>query len=364
MKTGIIKTGILGASGFVGAELLRFLAGHSAIDVEYVGANTTAGKSLSDVYPHLAIHYPNLKFESLDEIPSGLDLLFLALPHGEAGEQVKKMAAEINAEKTDKKDVEISNGKTHIIDLTADFRLDPTQYEQTYGLEHPVPDLQKSFAVGIPEFFTSELANSKLVSVPGCYTTATVLALKPLIDGGLVAKDKKIIVDAASGVSGAGKSPTETTTFNNVDENFFAYKLSSNKFGPHRHTPEMEQYLGADAVLFTPHLAPMNRGILATCYGESAKNVNTPDLLACYKKAYKNSPFIQVLDEESPATKHTLGTNAAQLHSFYDEKTKTVVALAAIDNLGKGAAGQAIQCANLMFGLDEKEGLGSVGLYP
>lgn len=359
-----LKIGILGASGYVGAELLRLLSHHNSFEVSYIGGDKSAGKTLGEIYPHLALHYPDFVIKSLKDAPADLDVVFLALPHGEACQHISKWLG----------------SNTRIVDLTADFRLPADEYEKVYGVKNPIRDAQEDFVVGIPEFHSDELEGAMQVSVPGCYTTATVLALKPIVNvlgsmfegsAGSVGSvsSGRIVVDAASGVSGAGKSLTEINAFNNADENFFAYKL-----GAHRHTPEMENLLGTGegSILFTPHLAPMNRGILATCYinmsdldgVDMSGTVSTQSLLACYKNAYADSKFIHILKSESPKTKDTLGSNMAQVHAFYDERTEFIVALAAIDNLGKGAAGQAIQCANLMCGLDEAEGLSCVGLVP
>ncbi|MHB1138637.1 MAG: N-acetyl-gamma-glutamyl-phosphate reductase, partial [Microthrixaceae bacterium] len=242
--------------------------------------------------------------------------------------------------------------------LGADFRLpDPAAYPRWYGEEHTRPELLERFVYGMPELYRDQLRTTDCIATPGCYPTAASLPMAPLVRAGLV-DPGRIIVDAASGVSGAGRPPKPNTTFCTVDEDFTAYGLLD-----HRHTPEMEMNLGA-SVLFTPHLAPMNRGILATCYGDPArKGLRTEDVLQVLGEFYEDEPFV-VVSERSPSTKATLGTNTAHVTARVDERTGTVIALCAIDNLGKGASGAAVQCANLALGLDETVGLQLVGTYP
>jgi N-acetyl-gamma-glutamyl-phosphate reductase len=238
------------------------------------------------------------------------------------------------------------------VDLGADFRLDKAaDYERWYHEEHRAPALLARFVYGIPELHRGAIAGSAAVAAAGCYATAAILALKPLM--GLV-EPGSLVVDAASGVSGAGRALKEESHFNSVDENFAAYSLLG-----HRHTAEMEMALGG-TLLFTPHLAPMNRGILATCHAVAKAPC---DPLEALRQAYAGEPFIHV-SERPPATKWTLGSNAVHLTARYDERTGRVLAIAALDNLVKGAAGQMIQCANLMLGLDETAGLPVAGMYP
>ncbi len=337
-----IPVGIIGASGYVGAELMRLLARHSGFDVCFVTGDTQAGQPVADLYPHLAAIGVDQEFVKYDsDLLSDVELAFLALPHG----QSMAMAADI-----------LDRGKV-AVDLAADFRLnDAGEYQQWYGEPHLAPELLGQFAYGLPELFRDELAGAAAVAVPGCYPTAAALAVAPLVRLGFIQADG-VIVDAASGVSGAGRPPKAHTAFCAVDEDFTAYGLLD-----HRHTPEIEQAAGA-SVLFTPHLAPMNRGILATCYAKPAGEASTEALLATLAEFYADEPFI-VVSERPPSTKATLGSNAAHLTVRYDARTNTVVALCAIDNLVKGAAGQAIQCANLICGLDEAAGLTAVGVYP
>lgn len=337
-----IPVGIIGASGYVGAELMRLLGGHPGFDVGFVTGDTQAGQPVADLYPHLAAIGADQEFVKYD--PHLLDdvaLALLALPHG----QSMALAGDV-----------LDRGKV-TIDLAADFRLkDAGQYQQWYGEPHQAPDLLGQFAYGLPELFRDELAGASAVAVPGCYPTAAALVVAPLVRLGLI-QPEGVIVDAASGVSGAGRPPKAHTTFCAVDEDFTAYGLLN-----HRHTPEIEQAAGA-SVLFTPHLAPMNRGILATCYAKPTEETATDALLAALAEFYADEPFI-VVSDRSPSTKATLGSNAAHLTVRYDARTHMVVALCAIDNLVKGAAGQAVQCANLICGLDETAGLTAVGVYP
>jgi N-acetyl-gamma-glutamyl-phosphate reductase len=335
----MIRTAILGASGYVGGELLRLLAAHPQLAPAKLFGESKAGQKLAGVHPHLAAVYPDAVFEKFEMGALGdVDLVFAALPHGHS----QRLAATI-----------LDKG-IPFVDLGADFRLDDAAtYEHWYGHAHEAPQLLGSFHYGIPELNRAAIKDAKAVAAAGCYATAAILALKPLADAGIVKPDS-LIVDAASGVSGAGREAKETTGFSTVDGSFSAYGLLS-----HRHTAEMEMALGA-TVLFTPHLVPMTRGILATCYGEGT---GPCDPLKVLSDVYADEPFIHVTDQ-SPATKWVSGSNGVQLTARYDERTGRVLAIAAIDNLGKGAAGQMIQCANLMLGLDETAGLTTIGVYP
>jgi len=338
----MIRTAILGASGYVGGELLRLCAAHPALTPVKLFGDSKAGRPVGEVHPHVAAAYPELLIErytveALDQI----DLVFAALPHGES----QKLAGEI---------LELG---IPFVDLGADFRLsDPQEYARWYGEDHAAPELLGKFVYGIPELRRERIRTAKAVAAAGCYPTAAILALKPLVDGGLV-KPESLIVDAASGVSGAGRALKEATAFNTVEGSFSAYGLLN-----HRHTAEMEQALGG-AVLFTPHLAPMTRGILATCYGEAARAMDTDEPLKALRSAYASEPFVHVT-ADPPATKWVAGSNGVQVTARFDHRTGRVVAIAAIDNLGKGAAGQMIQCANLMLGFDETVGLTACGVYP
>ena len=333
----MIRAAILGASGYVGGELMRLLAVHPGIEVARAFGASAAGKPVTDLHPHLGLAYGDWTFEAWDPaLLEDCDLVFAALPHGESQKIVDAI------------------GDMKFVDLGADFRLDGAEdYEAWYGEAHQRPELLATFVYGLPEFRRAEIAKSDRVAAPGCYPTAASLALKPLVDAG-VTETKGIVVDAASGVSGAGRGASAGTHYCAVEGNFRAYGLLK-----HRHTAEMQMVTGAE-VLFTPHLAPMSRGILATCY---ARATGPCDPLAILFEAYEAEHFVHV-GEAPPETKRASGSNAAFLTARYDARTNMVVAIAAIDNLGKGAAGQMIQCANLMLGLDEMAGLSTMGVYP
>jgi N-acetyl-gamma-glutamyl-phosphate reductase len=248
---------------------------------------------------------------------------------------------------------------TKVVDLGADFRLrDPAVYARWYGEAHVAPELLERFAYGLPELQRDAIAKADAVASPGCYPTAAALALAPLTAAGVI-EPRGIVVDAASGGSGAGRALKHATHFGTANEDFTAYGLLD-----HRHTPEIEQAVGG-AVLFTPHLAPMTRGILATCYARPAAGASTsPDeVLGLLEDAYAGEPFV-VVSPASPSTKATWGSNAAHLTARYDPRTGWVLVLAALDNLVKGASGQAVQCANILLGLDETAGLSAIGVYP
>jgi N-acetyl-gamma-glutamyl-phosphate reductase len=331
------RVAILGASGFVGAELLRLCAQHPRLRPVRLYGDSQAGLPLGAVHPHLASAYAELTVERYDG-PPDVDLVFAALPHGES----QKIAPAL------------LEAGVRLVDLGADFRLDDAEsYSAWYHEPHQAPELLDRFVYGIPELHRERIRAAQAVAAAGCYPTAAILALKPLVDAGAIDRDS-IIVDAASGVSGAGKGLKESTHFNTVDENFSAYGLLT-----HRHTAEMEMALGG-RVLFTPHLAPMNRGILATCYADATSDA---DPLAVLRSAYTGEPFVQV-GEAPPSTKWTLGSNAVHVTARRCDRTGRVLAIAALDNLVKGAAGQMVQCANLMLGVEETAGLPVAGVWP
>jgi len=348
------RVGIVGASGFTGVELLRLCAGHPELDVIVATGDSQAGTGLAELYPSLAAAYAGRSFDAYTpELFDGLDLVFLGLPHGASQAVVPELSERVG----------------HVVDLAADFRLDdPALYPRWYGEQHTAPELLDTFAYGLPELFRDTLKAAPAIAVPGCYPTAASLALAPLVAVGAI-QTEGIVVDAASGVSGAGRPPKPNTTFCTVDEDFTAYGLLT-----HRHTPEIEQNLAKVggiapddvAVLFTPHLAPMNRGILATCYArpsDAVTSTSTAELLDLYHERYDVEPFV-VVTHGSPSTKATLGSNAAHVTVRHDDRTGYIVAICAIDNLTKGASGGAVQCANLALGLEESQGLTSVGMYP
>ena len=336
------KVGIIGASGYAGAELLRLCAGHPHLDVAWATGDTQAGQPVASLYPNLSAAFPSLHYERFDPaMADGLDLVFLALPHGASQALVPDLRTRARA----------------VLDLAADFRLkDPSLYPTWYGEPHAAPEQLADFAYGLPELFRDQIVGADAVAVPGCYPTAAILALAPFTRAGVVEREG-VVVDAACGVTGAGRPPKDTTTFAAVDGSFNAYGLLD-----HRHTPEMEQGTGA-SILFTPHLAPMSRGILATCYARPSADLDTDAALGVLREAYEGERFI-VVTEGSPATKATTGSNCAHLTARVDPRTGWLVAIAAIDNLVKGTAGAAVQCANIVLGIDEGTGLPVTGLLP
>ena len=340
----MISVGIIGASGFTGAELLRICATHPHFEVKYATGDSQAGTLARSLYPSLAATYPNLVFEEF-EIDKALacDVLFLGLPHEASLELVPQLLNKVKL----------------VVDLSAAFRLTETsKYPQWYGFTHTHPELVASAVYGLPELHREQLKTARLIATPGCYVTAASLALQPLVKAGAI-DPVGVIVDAASGVSGAGRAAKHSNSFNTVDEDFTAYGLLD-----HRHTPEIEQVTGAQ-ILFTPHLAPMNRGILATCYARPAAGTTptTASLLATLARAYAKEPLV-VVGQNSPSTKATLGTNVTHITARYDERTGYVMVLSALDNLAKGASGGAVQAANVALGLNELDGLSMVGMYP
>lgn len=301
-----------------------------------------SGRPARELYPSLAVAYPELVFGDIDDAAvDAAELVFVALPHEASLMLVPELLAA---------------GHT-VVDLSAAFRLrEPGHYRTYYGFEHTAPDLLAQAVYGLPEKYRADLSGARLVATPGCYVTAATLAVEPLIAAGL-SDGSTTIVDAASGVSGAGRTPTATNTFTAVDDNFSAYGLLQ-----HRHTPEMEQETGTQ-ILFTPHLAPMSRGILATCYLRPSAPVTTSEVLELLRSRYRGEPFVRITDEP-PQTKATLGSNTVHISARADERTGTVIVLAALDNLTKGAAGGAVQSANVALGLPETLGLPVTGLMP
>lgn len=333
------RVGIAGASGYPGGELLRYLAGHASLEVVWATAHTNAGKTVGEVFGSLL----GLVDLALTENDPGqapdLDLVFLALPHGQAAEMGKHF---------------VDRG-VKVVDFAADWRLhDAGAYETWYGWTHPHPAELGRWIYGLTELHREEIAGADAVANPGCYPTAALFPLAPALKAGAIEPDG-IVVDAASGISGAGRKVDAAYLFTELDASYVAYGV-----GKHRHTPEIEQELGAQ-VTFTPHLAPMSRGILATCYARMTGDVE--DVRSAVEVAYKDEPFVHVVTKQ-PATKHVAGTNHALIAVDADTRTRTAVLTCAIDNLGKGAAGQALQNANLMLGLDETLGLTGLGVFP
>ena len=335
---------IIGASGFTGAELLRICAQHPQLEVICATGESQAGVRAADLYPGLAAAYPDLVFETFDETRlDGVDVAFLGLPHEASMALAPQLTERVGC----------------VVDLSAAYRLkDADRYPEYCGFEHDQPELLAAAVYGLPELHRDELPGASLIATPGCYVTAATLAVRPLVDAGVI-ETAGVIVDAASGVTGAGRKADYGYSFTTIDENFAAYGLLH-----HRHTPEMEQEIGAQ-VLFTPHLAPMNRGILATCYARpvSGAELSTAGLLDLLRARWVGEPFMVVTDG-LPTTKATLGSNAVHVTARFDERTRTVIAIAALDNLAKGASGGAVQAANVALGLDETAGLTKVGVAP
>ena len=338
---------VLGASGYAGGELLRYLDGHPVFDVVWVTADRNAGKTVGEVFGHLiGLSELTLAPTEVSSIPS-VDVAFLALPHGSS--------AQIGAQL-------VANG-VKVVDIAADWRLhDPAAYETWYGWTHPAPGALTDWVYGLPELHRDRLAAANGVANPGCYPTAAVLALAPALAAGVI-EPSGIVVDAASGVSGAGRKVDADYLFSELDASYKAYGV-----GKHRHTPEIEQELSAVAgaevlVTFTPHLVPMARGLLTTCYARATGDAS--GVWEALATAYKGEPFVHVLPHGTqPATKQVSGSNHALVGVDADPRTGVVVITCAIDNLGKGAAGQAVQNANLMCGLDEACGLTGAGVFP
>lgn len=337
------NVGVVGASGYTGLELLRLLERHPSMRLSRATADTKAGMLASLATPSLAVAHRDLVLEEFEpRALHGLDAVFLCLPHEKALEVVPELLGRVGV----------------VVDLSGAFRLrDASAYDKWYGFAHTAPELLGRARYGLPELKRSELVGADLVAVPGCYVTAATLALAPLVAGGLI-DARQVIVDAISGTSGAGRAARQDQIFAEVDGGVAVYGLLD-----HRHTPEMEQEIGAQ-VLFTPHLAPMTRGILATCYAHpAASNVSTERLLACLAHAYQDERFISVRPQTS-STKATLGSNSVHLTARFDERTGFVVVVAILDNLVKGAAGAAVQSANVALGLPEGDGLTTIGLWP
>jgi N-acetyl-gamma-glutamyl-phosphate reductase len=345
------SVGVLGASGYTGAELLRLLAGHPELELAVVTAESNAGARVADLYPGLAAAYGDLRYDPNDPAAvDGCDVVFCCLPHGES----QRLAGKL---------LESGGDGRHVIDLGADFRLPQDDYERWYGETHTAPELIERFAFGMTELFRPEIRATQHVANPGCYPTAASLALAPLLAEHLV-EPSGIVVSATSGVSGAGRGLKLTSHFSEVNENVTAYGLLT-----HRHTAEIEHALTHVAgvpvsVLFQPHLVPTTRGILASCFARpSTDGLSTAKLLDASRAFYANEPFVLVSDQPR-GTRATYGANTVHVTVRFDERTRTVLAIASEDNLVKGASGQALQNANVVLDLPETTGLPTVGLAP
>ena len=344
-----MKASIIGASGYAGEELIRLLHGHPQVEITYMTSERHTGKSISSLYPHLMNIYDSEldSMENVRHIAENSDVIFIALPHGHA----MKIAQSV------------SDLPVRIIDLGADYRFTDTAiYEEWYHVKHTDPNADRAY--GLAELYRAQVKQARIIGNAGCHTTASILALAPLVKTHLVRVDS-ILVDAVSGVSGAGRSPKESTHYPEFYDSFTAYGAVA-----HRHTPEIEQALcdmgGTPVTInFTPHLAPISRGILATCYADLREDVAPEQVDAAFEELYAGEFFIRLRGRGAyPATKYVRGTNYCDIAWHIDPRTHRVIVFSAIDNLVKGAAGQAIQNMNIAFGLSERMGLDLVPMYP
>jgi len=345
------RIAIAGASGYAGAELVRLAAAHPHYEITAVTSEKSAGQAVASVFPSLRGMVSHT-FQALapDALAERADAVFLALPHTKSQEPV---------------DLCLKKG-TLVVDLSADYRLkNATTYEQWYQTAHSHPELLSQAVYGLPELHRGAIAKARLVASPGCYPTAAILQLAPLLSKGWVQPDT-IVIDAKSGISGAGRSPALPYHFPEAHESLEPYKI-----GQHRHIPEIEQELAGLSgnaapvtVTFTPHLVPMNRGILSTAYCKLIRAVPLPELRALYRDFYKGERFVRLFEETVPNPRYIKGSNYCDLGVYADPRAGWVVTVAAIDNLVKGAAGQAIQAMNIMMGIPEETGLTAPGCYP
>lgn len=343
-----INVAVLGASGYTGVELIRLLLSHKNVNISSLIANSNAGKNIADIYPHLRF-FDLPKLVSLDDVDfNNIDVVFCCLPHATTQEVVKKLPENLR-----------------IIDLSADFRLkDVLAYKKWYGKEHQAKNLQSGAVYGLPEIFEDQIKKAKLVACPGCYPTGASLALFPLLKNKLIEKDG-IIIDAKSGVTGMGRGLKQGGLFSEANENIKPYAVCS-----HRHMPEIEQTLSIASnddikVNFIPQLVPMNRGILSTIYIKLNENKTVKDIRSHLNLYYKSNKFIKILDQgDLPSTKDVFGTNDCIIAVSQGRTKNLVIITAVIDNLTKGSSGQALQNMNIMFDLDEDEGLKLAPIFP
>ena len=346
----MIRVGIIGATGYAGGELVRILSGHKDAEIKWYGSRSYIDQKYADVYRNMfQIVDAVCMDDNMEELASQVDVIFTATPQGLCASLVNEDIL----------------SKTKIIDLSADFRLkDVKVYEEWYKIEHKAPQFIEEAVYGLCEVNRESVKGARLVANPGCYTTCSILTAYPLAKEGLIDMDT-LIIDAKSGTSGAGRGAKVQNLFCEVNENMKAYGVAS-----HRHTPEIEEQLGYAAgktvtLSFTPHLVPMNRGILATEYAKLTRDVSWEDVKAVYDKYYEEEKFIRVLDRDvCPETKWVEGSNYVDIGFKIDPRTNRIIMMGAIDNLVKGAAGQAVQNMNLMFGLKESEGLELVPMFP
>ncbi len=357
-----IKAAVVGASGYTGVELVRLVSGHPRLELTVVTSEKSAGSPVAALFPNLASIVP-LSFEALEPeaVAARADVILFALPHTKS---LLPVAACLTAGKK-------------VVDLSADYRLkDPAVYEAWYQTAHPKKELLAEAVYGLPELHRSEIRRARLVASPGCYPTAAILQLAPLVANGLIQPDS-IVIDAKSGISGAGRSPALPYHFPEAHDSLEPYKI-----GQHRHIPEIEQELlailtsrdrGGDGrgegapslrVVFTPHLVPINRGILSTAYGRLTRAIRLAELRSLYQDFFKGERFVRVCGDSMPNPRYVRGSNFCDIGIFIDNRAGWVVTVAALDNLVKGAAGQAIQALNLMMGWPEDLGLTAPGIFP
>lgn len=345
----MIKASVLGATGYAGVELVRLLCSHKEVEISYVVSKSFAGQKLSDVYPNFrGVLDKELCDLDIEKIAKESDVVFTALPHGASKEVIPKLY----------------EYGVKIIDLSGDFRYDDIKvYEQWYGEPHSSPELLAKSVYGLCELHRDRIKGASLIGNPGCYTTCSILGTAPLLKYGLIDPDS-VIIDAKSGVSGAGRSTSLDNSFCECTENMKAYKIAT-----HRHTSEIEQELSKFAgkdimVSFTPHLIPLKRGILATIYANLKSDVTDEEIYSIYSEFYKDEQFVRVYQPgKLPETNHVAGSNFVDIGFKIDTRLKRVVVTSAIDNIVKGAAGQAVQNMNIVFGFNENEGLNNPGFY-
>ncbi|HKY85972.1 MAG TPA: N-acetyl-gamma-glutamyl-phosphate reductase [Pseudorhodoplanes sp.] len=347
------KIAVLGASGYTGAELVRLLLRHPKVEIAILTADRRAGQEMRAVFPQFSpLKLPTLvTIDSIDWKTAGIDLAFCALPHGTTQTVIKDLMA--------------TAPKTKVVDLSADFRLqDLAAYAKWYGHDHHAPELQKEAVYGLAEIYRAEVEKARLVANPGCYTTCAQLPLTPLLRAKAI-EPGEIVIDAKSGMTGAGRAAKESMLFSEVSEGFHAYGV-----GHHRHMAELDQEFSLAAgkevvVSFTPHLVPMNRGILSTIYVRTTGGKSPEDLQALLLKFYEKAEFVHVLPfGETPQTRHVRGSNMTFIGIAKDRQPGRAIIVSALDNLTKGASGQAIQNMNLMLGYPEGAGIDQVALFP
>ncbi|MCD8159480.1 MAG: N-acetyl-gamma-glutamyl-phosphate reductase [Clostridiales bacterium] len=344
----MIKAGIIGATGYAGSELVRILLSHPDVKIETITSKSYTGKDYKEVYPNFSHIDMVCEEENMEELAEKCDVIFMALPHGQASKRVTEDILK----------------KCKIIDLGADFRLQDIDVYESWYCEHYSKEILKEAVYGLCEINREKIKGRRIVGNPGCYTSCSILSLYPLLKEGLV-KEDSVIIDAKSGVSGAGRGVSLSNLFCEVNESVKAYKIAS-----HRHTPEIEEQLSMAAgkpitISFTPHLIPMNRGILATCYASLKENLSYEDIREVYEKYYKDEYFIRLTDKGVfPETRWVKNSNFVDIGFAVDKRTNRVIVIGAIDNLYKGAAGQAVQNMNILFGLDEKTGINYIPPFP